>query len=81
MIYEWWDEEGKRSRKEESLVEIILSFSEVVSCLEEEEAEEISSAKKIWEGNFFSYVVDKDCSFMIVESSLLILLTKEISLK
>ena len=36
LISEWLDEEGKRSREEESLVEKILSFSEVASYLEEE---------------------------------------------
>ena len=34
LISEWLDEEGKRSKEEEILVEMII-FSEVASCLEE----------------------------------------------
>ena len=68
LISEILDEEGKRCREEEILVEMIFYFSKVTSCLEEEEeslwrvkivclslkSEEDSSVTKSLEVTFFS---------------------------
>ena len=81
MISEWLDEEGKISKEEESWVEIILSFSEVVSCLEKEESEGIYSVKTSLEVTFFSSVVAKYCSLIVIESSFITPFTEETSLE
>ena len=46
LISEWSHEKSKRSKVEESLVEMALSFSEVWSFVEEEESEGFSFVKE-----------------------------------
>ena len=63
LIYELSHEKRKISREEEILVEAILYFSAVSSCLEEEESEGVSFVKESLlsccesKADFLSYVV------------------------
>ena len=67
LIYEWSHGEGKRSREKEILIEMILSFSEVSSCLEEEEeSERVSSVKAGLEVTFYLlWLLKTDLSWLL----------------